>query len=506
MRDCDVLSLSNAYPGTFDQGLFDKVAAFLEKVVLFADRPLATCERQAPVMMMLRPPSTLPPAPTMSEREALSEVDRFLASIDGGGQAKKQTALFSLDNHANDAAVSVRPTPNFDAWATSKRSPAPSARRCSASPLSPSLWSPASAGAAMRCTSPSPPATRPPTEPATASRPGGRSRARLERVAQDVVRHTVRLGIGESQRSTDRGARVRRPRHHLRRGNLATPASSVGTRPTEAAAALGAARDATPDAGRAAARDATSGRRASVRLQSAWRGLAQRARRFQVLAVAQQRGLAAAAALCIQRSERARGPRQRLAASRVAAVRLQAFTRVCAARARRALLHGRAAAAVVLRAVRAWLSARRQRRAEQAEVERLGSELAAERRNLATSAISVGTRSTEPAAARDATPDVPVAPGSRSTPDAGPPAALEPGLFALLIPRLLGLLNGAYGPRACYYYMRGARRRSWAQWDWDLLLFARSAQACLGPILMQLERTEKLRRSVFGLHTLWSYL
>merc|ERR1740130_1898599 len=92
------------------------------------------------------PPITSPPAPIMSEREWLSEASerewlseacRFLDSLDGGVQA---TVLFSLDNDANDATVSMRPTPNFDALATSLRSRAPSARRCSAPPSSPRLW------------------------------------------------------------------------------------------------------------------------------------------------------------------------------------------------------------------------------------------------------------------------------------------------------------------------------------------------------------------------------
>ena len=276
VRGCDLLSLSNASVGRrlaprTPCGI-SKMSGIWTKSFYFADR--ARSDSTPP--MLLRPISS-PPVPAMSERQEVDVMIQFLACITGGEQAEKQTVLFALDNHANDATASVRPT-----HPASLRSPAPSSRRRNAPPVSPRSPSCASACgfAAARCPYASPPATRPPTEPATASRPGGRSRARLERVAQDVVRHTVRLGVGESQRSTDRGARVRRPRHHLRRGNLATPASSVGTRPTEAAAALGAARDATPDAGRAAARDATSGRRASVRLQSAWRGLAQRLRRW----------------------------------------------------------------------------------------------------------------------------------------------------------------------------------------------------------------------------------
>lgn len=94
--------------------------------------------------------------------------------------------------------------------------------------------------------------------------------------------------------------------------------------------------------------------------------------------------------------------------------------------------------------------------------------------------------------ARDATPDAGrvAAPDAAhgSTPDAGPPAAPELGFFALLISQLLGLLNSAYGPRACCCYALGARGRSWAQWDLDLRLSIRSARACLGPVLGQMPR------------------
>jgi len=348
----------------------------------------------------------------MNDKQEVDVMTQFLASIEGGEQAEKQTVLFALDNHADDASASMRPT-----TATSLRSPAPSSRRRNAPPVSPrSLSCSACDFAAARCPYVSPPATRPPTEPTTASRPGGRSRSRLELAAQDVVRH-VRLGVGESQRSAGRGARVRRARLHLRRG---TSAISVGTRSTEPAAALDAACGATPDAGCAVAHDATPGRRASVRLQSAWRGLAQR---------------------CV--------------------------------------------------------SARLLLRAEQAEAERLGSELTAERPSLATSALL-----TELAAARDATPDAErgaspdAAPGSTpgSTPDAGPPAAPGPGLCALLKSQLLRLLNGARG-------------RSRAQWDRDAgLLFAGLYVAGLfvelGPVLTHLADAEKLRRSISGLSML----
>ena len=275
VRGCDLLSLSNASVGRrlaprTPCGI-SKMSGIWTKSFYFADR--ARSDSTPP--MLLRPISS-PPVPAMSERQEVDVMIQFLACITGGEQAEKQTVLFALDNHANDATASVRPT-----HPALLRSPAPSSRRRNAPPVSPRSPSCASACgfAAARCPYASPPATRPPTEPATASRPGGRSRSRLELAAQDVVRH-VRLSVGKSQRSAGRGARVRRPQRHLRCAMLATSTISVGTLSTEPAAALDTACGATPDAGRDAARDATPGRRASVRLQSAWRGLAQRLRRW----------------------------------------------------------------------------------------------------------------------------------------------------------------------------------------------------------------------------------
>ena len=51
--------------------------------------------------MLLRPISS-PPVPAMNDKQEVDVMTQFLASIEGGEQAEKQTVLFALDNYADD--------------------------------------------------------------------------------------------------------------------------------------------------------------------------------------------------------------------------------------------------------------------------------------------------------------------------------------------------------------------------------------------------------------------